>query len=245
VWDAGGRNVSQSFTINVEDANDAPVVILAIGDRSLNQGDVVDIDASLAFSDPDGDVLTYSATGLPPNLVIDSVTGIVSGTLDNADVGVHAVSITADDGNLGTVSDSFTLTVNDIADAPQFDSTPLTTAREGVAYSYAIVASDPDLDDTLVITAPTIPGWLNFTDNGDGTASLSGTPAASNVGVSSVILRVTDGDGTFVEQPFSITVSAIVVTPPPPSGGGGAGSPLLLMMLAGILTWSRRKRQLV
>lgn len=253
IADTGGRTNNQTFTIDVANVNDAPTVIMPVGDIALNQGDMVNIDATPVFEDIDGDVLSYSIAGQPASISIDSVTGIVSGTLDANDVAnsPFAVSITATDPGMESVSDNFMLTVNDIADAPRFDSAPVTAATEGQAYAYNVMTSDPDPGDVLTITAPTLPGWLTLTDNGDGTASLAGTPAAGDVGAANVVLRVTDTSGTFVEQPFAITVSAVAPPPPPPpppprrsSGGCTVGPsdgtidptlPLLILISVGYL----------
>ena len=74
-----------------------------------------------------------------------------------------------------------TITINGAEDAPVFDSTAITAATEDVAYSYTITTSDVDVE-SVTITAPTLPAWLTFVDNGDGTATLSGTPANAEVG---------------------------------------------------------------
>jgi parallel beta-helix repeat protein len=93
--------------------------------------------------------------------------------------------------------------------APQFTSTPVTTATEDAAYSYDISTSDPDVGDTLTITAPTLPSWLILTDNTNGTATLSGIPTNAEVGDHSVVLEVTDADGLSDTQSFTITVNAV------------------------------------
>ena len=46
--------------------------------------DVVTLDASSFFNDVDGDTLTFSASGLPAGLSIDSTTGVISGQIDNS-----------------------------------------------------------------------------------------------------------------------------------------------------------------
>lgn len=76
-------------------------------------------------------------------------------------------------------------------------------------YTYEIIADDDDLayGDALTLTAPTLPGWLTLEDHGDGTATLSGTPANADVGDHAVVLRVTDRAGAFTEQAFNITVA--------------------------------------
>ncbi|MCF6185516.1 MAG: T9SS type A sorting domain-containing protein, partial [Bacteroidales bacterium] len=89
---------------------------------------------------------------------------------------------------------------------PEFTSSPVTTATSGQTYTYNITATDAD-GDNLTITAPTKPAWLTFTDNGNGTAVLTGIPSNSDVGDNDVILAVSD-DIESVNQNFTITVTA-------------------------------------
>ncbi len=108
--------------------------------------------------------------------------------------------------DLGGVSNEATVTITVSSTAPGFTSNPPETATQGAAYTYNIAVSDPDATDTLTISAPTKPDWLTFTDNGDGTATLSGTPGNGDVGSNNVVLRVTDSSGQSVDQSFTITV---------------------------------------
>ncbi|MBU0764782.1 MAG: T9SS type A sorting domain-containing protein [Bacteroidetes bacterium] len=92
-----------------------------------------------------------------------------------------------------------------VANPPYFTSEAEVIASEGALYTYNIVVADNDTDDTIVISCPVKPPWLNFTDNGGGSASLSGIPAAQDVGVHPVVLSATDG-AAVVEQTFSIFI---------------------------------------
>ena len=78
--DGQGGSATQSFMIN--SANGAPVVGVATAAQSSTTGQTVTpVDTSKAFSDPNGDPLTYSASNLPKGLSIDPATGIISGTV--------------------------------------------------------------------------------------------------------------------------------------------------------------------
>lgn len=202
----GTTDVDQTFTIDVANVNDPPAFTSTPVTTSTE-------DAAYAYnvtaSDPDlGAVLTISTPTLPAWLTLNPTgngTATLSGTPTNAEVGTHNVTLNVSDGAL-SVDQIFVITVVNTNDAPAFTSAPVTDATEDSAYSYSITAADPDLGDTLIITAPTLPGWLSFTDNGGGTASLTGTPTNANVGTHNVTLRVNDGT-VDVDQVFVITVA--------------------------------------
>jgi hypothetical protein len=58
------------------------------------------LELALVASDPDGDGLTYSASGLPPGLSINAASGLISGTLTAASAGTYNVITTVSDGRL-------------------------------------------------------------------------------------------------------------------------------------------------
>ena len=76
-------------------------------------GQSINVPVAGSFNDPDGDVLTYSATGLPAGLSVDPVTGAISGTLDveASRGGPYAIDVSADDGEGGVVTSRFILNV--------------------------------------------------------------------------------------------------------------------------------------
>lgn len=97
------------------------------------------------------------------------------------------------------------------AAAPVFLSTPPLTAQVGSPYTYQMSALETSIDGTteLVYSAPTLPGWLTF----DGVDTISGTPAAGDVGPSDVVLQATDGTAT-ATQSFTIAVAEAPNSPP-------------------------------
>ncbi len=212
VTDSGGLSDTQSFTITVANVNDAPAFTSTL---PLTATQDAPYTYTVAATDPDlpyGDALTITAPTLPAWLTLTDHgdgTATLSGTPSNADVGAHPVVLRVTDSGGLTDTQSFTVTVANVNDAPAFTSAPVTAATQDMPYTYAITTTDPDLPhgDALTITAPTLPAWLTLTDHGDGTASLSGTPGSAQVGNHSVVLRVTDRAGAFAEQSFTITVA--------------------------------------
>jgi len=99
--------------------------------------------------------------------------------------------------------------------APSFNSDPIVevNATENEAYSSSIAdnASDPD-SDPLTFSKVSGPTWLAVASNG----SLSGTPAAGDVGLNSFTVKADDGNGGIATATLEITVIA----------AGGGGDPL-------------------
>jgi VCBS repeat-containing protein len=179
------------------------------------------------YSTPEDTSLTVAAPGVLGNdddaeddaLTAVLVTGPASGTLafkaDGSFVytptlnlnGAVTFTYRANDGTSNSNAATVTITVTPVNDAPTFTSAPVTKAVEGVAYTYDVAAADVDNAVTdLTITAPTRPGWLTLTDNGDGTATLAGTPTPADAGDHPIVLRVFDGAAA-ATQSFTITVS--------------------------------------
>ena len=149
--DGNGGTTTDEFTLSV--TNPAPVVDTPIGPMAASDGDVVSIES--AFSDPDGDVLNYSAIGLPAGLSIDPTTGEITGTVDNSasqggpnSDGVYSVTVTADDGEGGTVTDMFEYTVTN--PAPTAGDDALTASEDMTISGNVITANDSDPDGDVL-----------------------------------------------------------------------------------------------
>ncbi|MFP4600673.1 MAG: putative Ig domain-containing protein, partial [Persicimonas sp.] len=158
------------------------------------------------------DTRTIAATTAPGWLTLTDNgdgTATLAGTPTNADVGDHDVELTVTDAAGASDTQAFTVAVSNVNDAPTFTSTPVDTATQDQAYSYAVTSEDVDANDTRTIAATTAPGWLALTDNGDGTASLEGTPTNADVGDHSVELTVTDAAGDSDTQAFTVTVADV------------------------------------
>ncbi len=141
----------------------------------------------LQASDPDGNALMYSATGLPLGLTLNTATGFISGTVLPAAASTHNVTVGVTD---GTLSDTKTFIWS------TFDAltlAPLTGAprQAGTAISF-----------TAVSTGGANPRYKwNF---GDGTTETAFTPVANVAhtfalpGRYSVTLTATDDTGRVV-----------------------------------------------
>ena len=93
--------------IDMSGAASQPPVVTDPGPQEGSQGTAVSL--PITASDPDGDPLSYSASGLPPGLAIDPVTGVISGNPTTP--GVWVVLVTVTDTSSASDSTSFIWTV--------------------------------------------------------------------------------------------------------------------------------------
>ena len=115
--DDGKESVNGMFVLTVRipaslkdlDANHSPTVT-DISNRSFS--DQFSYDVSVFFNDADAqDQLTFIAHSLPAGLQIRA-DGVIEGEVDSSNMGQWFVSVTADDGYGGIISDGFRLTLN-------------------------------------------------------------------------------------------------------------------------------------
>ena len=205
--DGNSGTDSTSFNLIVNTQNDGPSWS-AIPDQSIDDGDNVVINLGSYASDTEGDSLTYSATACGSNLTC-SISGS-SLTLSASGGAGSTVSVTieADDGNSGTASDSFDVTIN--------------TAGNNVPTLTAIDQSTNE-DTSLEVD---ISGWGTDAD-GDAitysvsscasniSCSLSGTSLTltadddHNGATHTITLQASDGNGGTVSDSFNIEVLAV------------------------------------
>jgi hypothetical protein len=102
-----GRATSTPLAASPVTVADSPPSVSAPPAQTTQVGDTVGL--TVSGSDPDGDPLTFGATGLPAGLTI-SPAGVVSGSPTSPAVGTHTVQVNATDGELSS-SASFTWTV--------------------------------------------------------------------------------------------------------------------------------------
>lgn len=92
-------------------------------------------------------------------------------------------------------------------DDPVFTSSPELNVVEGEIYTYDVVANDPNFL-ALTITAPTTAAWLTLSDNGDGTATFSGTAPTVTSESEDFDIVLNASNGTYnTDQSFTITVT--------------------------------------
>jgi len=158
---------------------------------------------TITTEDVDGDVVTFSASGLPSWLTLSGNT--LSGTPTEGETGSEITITATDDGDGSlTATQTFTIVVTPVNDAPTITSTAVTTATEDITYTYTITTEDVD-GDVVTVSASGLPSWLTLSGN-----TLSGTPTEGETGSEITITATDDGDGTLTAtQTFTIAVTPV------------------------------------
>jgi hypothetical protein len=136
-------------------------------------------------------------------------TGTLSGTPAAGTGGTYAITFTASNGVSPDAVQNFTLTVNQV---PAITSANATTFTVGQAGSFTVTTSGfPAASITRGGAA--LPSGVTFTDLGNGTGTLSGTPAAGTGGTYAITFTATNTAGSSPTQNFTLTVNqAPVIT---------------------------------
>jgi len=204
-------NGSDSLTVEVSDGDKADTVQINVTVNAANDAPEITSEANteatedevysytVVASDVDGDSLTYSLTVSPEDMIIDATTGAISWTPEEG-VSSAAVSVVVSDGPL-EATQSFTIVVKPVNDAPEITSTPVTVAAEDTEYVYQVVATDAE-NSALTYSLTSHPDGMEIDANG----RITWTPA-NGVTSGEVMLVVSDGV-LEVTQSFTITVTA-------------------------------------
>jgi hypothetical protein len=182
-------------TIAVTPVNDAPVV----GDEIPPQQAVEDAPFEFTipgttFQDVDGDELDLSVDDLPAGLSFDPATGTILGTPTVP--GTYPVTVTADDGQGGTATHTFTIAVANTNDAPvagDDGGEGLHTAEDTPLAGIDVLANDSDADGDLLSITQAEAAHGSVTIEADGT--LTYTPDADFSGSDTITYTVGDGNG--------------------------------------------------
>jgi hypothetical protein len=186
---------------------------------------------------------TVTTTGVPAPAITESGTlpsgmtftdngdgtASLAGTAAAGTAGSYPITITASNGVGFPASQSFTLTISTAASAPDITSDAADTETFGEPFSFTVDTSGypaPKLTKTA-----SLPPGVTFTDNGDGTATIAGTPAKSAVGTYPLTLTAKNSAGT-ATQAFTLTITKAPVIKKIPDTTAHVGTALNLTITA-------------
>ncbi|WP_421893387.1 LamG-like jellyroll fold domain-containing protein [Marinoscillum sp.] len=209
--------------VDVSTINDAPV-FTASGDVTVAEDfettETVTITPGAVPDDEAGQTVTYSLSPASVSFAdvsINASTGEITISAVADSVGTQLFSITADDaqGVNNTHSETFTLTVTAVNDAPAFTTSGDVSVLEdfGTTETVTITPADVPQDEAgQSVTYSLSPTSVNFADVSinASTGEVTINAVADSAGVQLFIITADDGQGAnnTQEQTFTLTVSA-------------------------------------
>lgn len=191
----------------IEILEDAPEQVISLSGINAGPNEIQELRFFVNTDNPD--LFEY----ITINYVSPATTGNIRfKTAPNANGEADMTIRLEDDGinapprHINNFSRTVKIIVTPVNDPPEFVSTPPLQAFTGERYTYNVEAIDVDEGDILRFEVQVKPDWLTFTDNGDGTALLTGIPEETDRGNHQVRLAVYDLENAVDFQNFTIQV---------------------------------------
>ena len=232
----------QTFTLLV---NSPPPAIISVNNATFVVGTLNTFTLKASETFP---LSSLSFSGMLPAGIAfvpgTNGTASLNGTPAAGSEGTYPLIITASNGTTPDAMQSFTLTVQSTLptlEVPMITSAAASTLTVGTAGTFTFTTTGTPTPQ-LTLSGPR-PTWLSYVDNGDGTATLSGTPDAGsdssytftltaangvlpNEAQIFILVAATNGIGLGATQAFMLTVSGIATpTPTPTPTPSGTPSP--------------------
>ena len=211
--------------------------------------------ASVTFQTGVAGTFTVTTTGTPTPSISESGalpagvtfvdngdgTATLSGTPTQLLGGTFPLTFTAQNtlqNNVDTATQNFTLTLSSTNSSPAITSANTATFETGTQSSFTVTTTGkpaPSITETGAL-----PSGVTFKDNGNGTATLSGTPAAGTGGVYTITFTAQNGIAPNATQSFTLDVPAIALTypafpnPAETLAGAGAGTIQFTAVVTGL-----------
>ena len=151
---------------------------------------------------------TLSKTGaLPMGITFNPATGILGGTPAPGTAGIYPLTFRAHNGVGADAVQDFTLTA---AQTPGIMSENHATFIPGSFGLFTVKATG--IPTPALGRSGALPDGVTFVDNGNGTATLSGTPAAGTTGSYALMFTAHNGADSDATQDFTLTVTLSAFT---------------------------------
>jgi gliding motility-associated-like protein len=220
VSDKAGLKASNSITIEMEDADEAPVAqdaIASVAEHAVNGAAVATVQAQDADA---GDVLRYSIIGGNENgaFHIDAATGTITvadaSQLNYENQSVYSLSIVVTDSKGLTATATITVNLLDVNEAPVAQNETVAINENGANGSnvHTVAVSDPDAGDVMhfAITAGNNSGAFTI-DAATGAITVADGAKLDNESLQqySLTVEVTDSKGATTTATITINLNDV------------------------------------
>jgi hypothetical protein len=217
-------NAVQTFTLTVNQ----PPVITSANNKTFTAGVAGTTFQLTASGYPTTFTFTNTGAALPGGLSLSS-SGLLSGTPDAGTGGTYNLTFQVANGVSPAGTQSFTLTVNEAPTIASFvcgsgtncSGSDSITFQASVAGTVTFTATGFPSGGSIVLSKTgTLPSGLTFTNNGDGTAKIAGTPAVGSGGIySPITITANNGVSPNGTRDFILTVTEAPTAVNDPTGG--------------------------
>jgi hypothetical protein len=205
-----------TYPLGITAANGVPPNATQTFTLTVNQAPAITTGNSSSFTISSTQSFTVVATGSPTPALTESGalpsgvtftdngngTASLAGAPAAGTAGTYTLGITAANGVLPNATQNFTLTV---VPSVAITSGNVTTFTVGQADTFTVTTAGsptPPLSESGAL-----PSGVTFTDNGNGTATLAGTPTAGTAGPYPLSITATNGVPPDAIQSFTLTVN--------------------------------------
>jgi Putative Ig domain len=208
VSDSSGQNTATTLSLQI-------IPLLTITTTSLPQGTAAVGYSAAVVATGGVTPYTFTATGLPAGLGINSSTGAISGTPTSSGTSSVTLRVTDSGGSLAqSAQASYSVTINPPPVPPLQITTPtLSGGTVGQIYSAVIGATGGSGGYSFSVTSGSLPGGVQLALAGQ----LYGTPTSP--GTFNFTAQVTDSSNNSVTHGYSIVIAPgpLTVTGTPPA----------------------------
>src|SRR3989440_442639 len=212
------RRVSlrSSFTVTVNEVNLAPVLTVP-ADQTINEQTTLNVSASATDADLPANTLTFALVSSPAGMTINPATGAITWEpTEGQGRSTNAVSVSVTDNGVPalSVTNTFTVTVNEVNLAPVLTVPADQTMAEQTTLNVSASATDADLPaNSLTFALVSSPAGMTINP---ATGAISWTPTEGQGPSTNVVsVRVTDNRVTAlsVTNTFQVIVDEVNSAP--------------------------------
>jgi hypothetical protein len=204
-------STTNSFAVVVNEVNSAPSLIVP-GNQTINELTALTISASATDSDIPANTLTFSLSAAPAGMTIDPNTGSINWTPTESDgPAVYTISVAvADDGTPSlSVTNSFTVTVNEVNSAPSLPAIASRIIHAGQMLMFTNSATDSDIPaNTLTYSLDAGAPATASVGSSSGVFTWATTASDANT-TNAITVRVTDDGTPALDDAKSFTVTVV------------------------------------
>ena len=192
--DSSGDSVSGSYSVII---NSQPTITTTLPNWTVNS---VYNQTIHVTGGTNPDTFAVSSGALPAGLILNSSSGVISGTPTTAG-GPFSFTISASDSAGAVASHGYALTINT---QPTITTTSLPAGIDNTPYAQSIAVVGGTAPDTFAVTAGSLPPGLTLNSS---TGAITGTPTTTSGSPFSFIVTATDLTDAIASKNYTVAIN--------------------------------------